>query len=191
MPDLRWVRALAHPARVEILDVLDSRPTASPKELSSLLSRPLEDVSYHCKTLWEADCIEEVKKVARRGVYEHYYRAKPNSTFSHQRWRSVPRSLRGTVTAKALEGFMRRAVAALRAGTIDDRDDTVLSCMPVAVDERGFTQITKALGAVQAEVEKISGDSRRRLRRDPDKAIQLVVGFAAFEAAAIGGHSDQ
>ena len=179
MPDLRWVRALAHPARVEILDVLDSRPTASPKELSSLLSRPLEDVSYHCKTLWEADCIE------------HYYRAKPNSTFSHQRWRSVPRSLRGTVTAKALEGFMRRAVAALRAGTIDDRDDTVLSCMPVAVDERGFTQITKALGAVQAEVEKISGDSRRRLRRDPDKAIQLVVGFAAFEAAAIGGHSDQ
>lgn len=191
MPDLRWVRALAHPIRVEILDALDSLPVTSPKELSDLLSRPLDSVSYHCKRLWEADCIEEVEKVPRRGVYEHYYRSKPRSTFGHQRWRSVPRSLRGTVTARALEDFMRRAVAALRAGTIDGRDATVLSWMPVAVDERGLTQITKAFGDVQAEVEKISSDSRRRLYRHPDNTIQLIVGLAAFEAAAIAGSSEQ
>src|ERR1700712_353730 len=93
IPDLRWLRALAHPSRIKILDVLDEQ-IASPKELGGLLSLSLGDASYHCRILWEADCIEEVRKVRRRGAFEHYYRSKPQSNFGHQRWRNVPRSIR-------------------------------------------------------------------------------------------------
>lgn len=54
--DQRLVKALAHPLRVHILNILNER-TASPNQLSKELGEDLSSVSYHVKVLKDIDCI--------------------------------------------------------------------------------------------------------------------------------------
>src|SRR5262249_55486072 len=124
--DPQLVRALAHPLRVQILEVLNERQ-ASPNELMEILDYPLGNIAYHTRVLERCGCIELVTTAQRRGAVEHYFRAKPRSYIGHQDWRKVPRSVRNEVSGASLEAFIDRTVDALEAGTIDDREETTLS----------------------------------------------------------------
>jgi len=73
-PDLRLIRALAHPLRWRILQTLNLR-TASPSELAGELGAPLPNIAYHVKVLARNDAIELVKTEQVRGALEHFYRA--------------------------------------------------------------------------------------------------------------------
>lgn len=183
-PDLRWVNALTHPLRLEILDVLEVR-SASPKELGELLGMALSNSAYHSRKLLDAGVIQEVSRRRRRGAIEHFYRSKPKSALGHQMWRAIPKALRSNVTAIGFEHFVRRLTDSLRAGLVDTNDETVLTSIPVTVDEVGWTRVNEVLLTALSDVEKISDDCRERLGPDGvEDAIPLVVGLAAFQAAA-------
>ena len=181
--DPHLVRALAHPLRVQILEVLNERE-ASPNELTEILSHPLGNVAYHSRVLERCGCIELVRTEQRRGAVEHYFRAKPRSYLGHQDWRTVPRSVRSEVTAASVATFMDHAVAALEAGTIDDREDTTLSWMAIAVDGPGWSQATEVLAEARARLEAVHEESLERLRITGEEATPMIAGLAAFEAAA-------
>ena len=70
------VKALAHPLRVEILQLLDEG-RSSPIELSRRLNAPLGVVSYHVRVLSDLGLIRLVKRTARRGAIEHHYASVP------------------------------------------------------------------------------------------------------------------
>ena len=72
--DPRIIKALGHPLRQRILQVLNTR-VASPSEIAAQLDEPLGNVSYHVKTLLEYDCVELVETAPVRGAVEHFYRA--------------------------------------------------------------------------------------------------------------------
>jgi DNA-binding transcriptional ArsR family regulator len=184
--DRDLVAALAHPLRVSVLEMLNEGE-GSPKEMAGRLGEPLGTVAYHCNVLASCGCIELVRREPRRGAMEHFFRAVPRSYIGHQSWRKVPRSVRGQVTGAALATFMDRAVAAMRAGTIDDREDSTLNWMTLAVDEAGWTQAAEALAAAIARLEEVHEQSRRRLAASGGKPIQAIVGLAAFEAAGRDG----
>jgi hypothetical protein len=74
--DQNLIRALNHPPRVKILDVL-SQQESSPKSLEQ-----------------------------RRGAVEDFYRALPESYIGHQLWRNVPAVLRGSVVLASLKSFV-------------------------------------------------------------------------------------
>jgi DNA-binding transcriptional ArsR family regulator len=181
--ELEWVRAISHPLRIAILEVLYEKD-ASPKEVGELLGVHLTHVSYHCRSLVDGGYLEEVRKVKRRNTYEHFFRATAESSFGHQRWRSVvPRALRGHSTAEALSSFMRVAVRALQSGAIDGRDDTVLNWMPLTVDSIGWKKATEVLRAAQGQLELIHDESRERLAASPESPTHIAAGLAAFELA--------
>jgi len=71
--DQRLVRALSHPLRVQILEILSER-VASPNDLSEELGVELTHVAYHTRTLDRCGCLELVDTAQRRGATEHYYR---------------------------------------------------------------------------------------------------------------------
>ena len=145
--DQRLVRALGHPLRVKILEVVQLRK-ASPSELTDLLQAPLGNVAYHVRVLEKCGCIEQVATARRRGAVEHYFRARPRSYIGHQDWRKVPKSLRDAVTGASLGTFFDKAADALEAGTMDARDDTTLNWMPMAVDEAGWEEVAAVFEAV-------------------------------------------
>jgi DNA-binding transcriptional ArsR family regulator len=180
--DPHLVRALAHPLRVQILEVLNERQ-ASPNELMEILDYPLGNVAYHTRVLEKCGCIELVTTERRRGAIEHFFRAKPRSYIGHQDWRKVPRSVRNEVSGASLEAFIDRVVDALEAGTIDDREETTLSWTTMAVDEVGLTQAREVLEEAMARLQAVHEQSRKRLEITDEEPIPLVTGVAAFEAA--------
>ena len=180
--DPHLVRALGHPLRVQILEVLNERQ-ASPNELMEILGYPLGNVAYHTRVLEKCGCIELVATERRRGAVEHYFRAKPRSYIGHQDWRKVPRSVRNEVSGASLEAFIDRTIDALEAGTIDDREETTLSWTTMAVDELGWSQATEVLEEAMARLQAVHEQSRKRLEITDEEPITIVTGVAAFEAA--------
>lgn len=182
--DQRMVRALAHPLRVQILEILSER-IASPNGISQALETGLSDVAYHTRTLNRYGCLELIRTARKRGAVEHFYKAQPNAFIGDRSWRSVPRSLRGGVTAAALQTYIEKAVAALEAGTIDEREDSALYWTPLLLDLLGWEEITAIVAETTAQILAAQERSRRRLRgRKQTGEISTIFSVAHFETGA-------
>ena len=180
--DPRLVRALGHPLRVQVLEILTER-VASPNLISEELDVGIGHVAYHTRTLSQCGCLELVDTAKRRGATEHFYKASPGAFIGDRAWRRVPRSVRGGVSGASLQTFMDKAVAALEAGTIDNREETALSWMPVELDERGLGEVAEIMNLALDQALEAQVRSKRRLARanGDGKAIPAVVAVASFE----------
>ena len=181
--DQRLIRALAHPLRVQILEILSDR-VASPHRLSMELDVGLSDVAYHTRALDGYGCLKLIDTAQRRGATEHFYKATPDSFLGNRDWRKVPRSLLGGVSGATLQTFVDKAIDALEAGTLDGRDDTIFRWMPLFLDQKGW-------GEVVAIMEEATNMILAAQRRSQDRfagngtrdAVSTVVGMASFETA--------
>jgi DNA-binding transcriptional ArsR family regulator len=180
--DQRLVKALAHPLRIQILEILTER-VASPNDVAHELNVGLTHVAYHTRALDRCGCLELVETAQRRGATEHFYKASPNAFIGNQAWRKVPKTLRGSVTAASLQTFLDKAVSAWEAGTIDDRDDTTLCWMPVFLDEEGWKEVNDILAEATDKVLKAQEESKSRAGKAGKDArtISAVVALANFE----------
>ncbi|MDQ3725936.1 MAG: winged helix-turn-helix domain-containing protein [Actinomycetota bacterium] len=186
--DQELVKALSHPIRVEILESLQGR-IASPSELSKEMEESLGVISYHANTLVKCGCLELVHTEPRRGAVEHFFGITPRSFIGHQDWRRAPLAVRSGITSAALETFVEAATAALEAGTIDARDDSTLSWMPITVDEAGWEEIAKIMEGASRSIAEVHARSAQRLGEAA--GIPIVVGLAAFEAGKKRGPEDE
>lgn len=76
----------------------------------------------------------------------------------------MPRSVRaGGVSAAVIQDFFDKAVAALKAGTMDAREETTLSCMPITVDETGWRELVQIRDKFVALVLRVHQRSVKRL----------------------------
>jgi hypothetical protein len=181
--DQRLVRALAHPLRVQILEILTER-VASPNWLSTELEAGLSHVAYHTRALDRCGCLELIETAQRRGATEHFYKATPNSFVGDRKWRKVPRSVLGGVSAPTLQTFLDKAIAALEAGTLDRRDDTIFRWMPLFLDQLGWEEVAAVMEEATNLVLAAHLRSQDRLASGSSQdAISTVIGLASFETA--------
>jgi predicted transcriptional regulator len=78
--DHELVRALSHPIRLEILEILRGR-VASPVEISAEIGRSQGVVSYHASTLVRYGCLQLVHSKANRGAVENFFAVTPRCFF--------------------------------------------------------------------------------------------------------------
>jgi hypothetical protein len=181
--DQRLIRSLAHPLRIQILELLTDR-VASPNALAADLEAGLSDVAYHTRALDRYGALELVDTAQRRGATEHFYKAAPAAFVGGPPWRKVPRSIRGGVSAAILQTFLDKAIAALEAGTLDERDDTVFRWMPLYLDEDGWGEVVAIMEEATKMMLAAHVRSQDRLRESGcDGSVSTVVGMAAFETA--------
>jgi len=180
--DQRLVHALAHPLRVSILEILCER-VASPNALSADLDESLSHVAYHTRALNRCGALELVKTAQRRGATEHFYKARPGAFLGSPDWRRVPRSLRGGVSGASLDTLMDKAVTALAAGTLDAREDTTLTWMPLRLDREGWGEVAAILDETAERVLQAHTRSVERLAAGGEE-ISAVVALLNFESAA-------
>jgi ribosomal protein S20 len=179
----RWfVRALSHPVRVEILELLQERE-ASPIEMKRSIGGTLNLVNYHLKVLVDCGCVEVTRTEPVRGAVKHFYRAMPRSFFGHRDLREVPASIRGGATEMSLRTFSKAFRRAAEAGKVDSAD-AVLSWMSLAVDELGREEAIAASEQVLKRYELIAAQSRERAAASEEPLEALVVGVASFDAGA-------
>ena len=74
--DHEMVRALSHPIRLEILEIVRGR-VASPLEISEEIGQSQGVVSYHAGTLVRCGYLELVHSKARRGGIENFFALTP------------------------------------------------------------------------------------------------------------------
>ena len=179
--DQKLMRALALPLRCEILRILEQE-VSSPTRMAKLLGEPVGSVSYHTKVLLQADCIELWETVPRRGAVEHVYKLKGQVAIGARTWKAIPPSLRTHYAGTALADFTNRAVEAMEAGTVESREGSGLTCLPLKVDEQGWEELRQVLGNVEERFRAVADQSVGRMG-GPGKGFPLIVAVAAFEMA--------
>ena len=185
-PSLRRIgRALGHPVRLRILLGLMTEAGSAAALSKRFGDVPLTNIDYHLKVLdRECDVLELVSTRKVRGANERIYRLRPWARLADS-WLSVPQPVTNGFRGAAFGRFVELAVEAAGAGGFDDREDTVFTGRPLAVDEQGWCEVTALLEQVVAEIDAAEARARDRLENGTAKdAVHAVVGVAAFEATA-------
>jgi len=166
--DARVVKALSHPTRRRILELLQERELASPVELSQELGIPLGTVSYHVRRLDQLGFIELATRTQRRGAIEHHYRARAALDLPRRR----RRRLDGDGPADVVRATLDEAQAALRRGGFDAVEARA-DGRALLLDARGRAQAAALLERFAQTVERIEAVSARRLARNGGAEAEL------------------
>ena len=174
--DPRVVKALAHPLRVRILNLLDER-TASPSELADELGAPLGNVSYHVRQLASFGLIKLVKRTPRRGAIEHHYRAEPRRHVTDEAWSQVPEIVKQATIGAALAQVGDSVREAAAAGGFSPTD-AHLSRTQLTLDAEGWQAVSQAVAGLLERVDEIQAETRERLDaqdHDGERRADLVL----------------
>jgi DNA-binding transcriptional ArsR family regulator len=183
--DPRLVKGLAHPLRIHILRVLETR-VASPSEIAEEIEAPLGNVSYHVRFLARVGLIELTSTKPRRGAVEHYYRAVGRVSVADQAWAQVPDVVKSGMISATLDQTGRVIGAAASSGGFD-RSDAVVARREMLLDERGFADLSAELNALLERVKEIEREAADRIEataEDDETSIDAGLVMMMFESGA-------
>ncbi len=184
--DQRWVKALGHELRVEILGILVER-MASPNELAKITDEGLSQVSYHVKVLKDYECIKLVKTEPRRGAVEHYYRATSDTLLPAKRWRGAAGGARTVVGAGQASDLFNDLADAADHHKLADADCHI-SRILLTLDATGWKNVRAGMKRLAKEVEKEQQASAAREAEASESGSQVkscTVGLLAFENSRV------
>jgi DNA-binding transcriptional ArsR family regulator len=160
--DARLLKALAHPTRVHILDILSEGPSSPVRMMRRMENISLNLVSHHVKVLRDLGCIELVDTVQRRGAREHIYRAKERQFFSAEEWEAIEPKSRQPITSVLLRMISEDMGRSLSEGKFDELSDNHLSRAPVELDGEGWSEVVASLARTLDEILEAHARSAER-----------------------------
>ena len=180
--DERLAKALSHPLRQRILELLNEGGVKSPNELSRELGDPLGNVSYHVRILRELDCVELVRTEQRRGALEHYYRATAQPWLDDKQWARLPAAFRRKTLGRTLSQLLESAGAASETGGFD-HPEAVVSRVELELDEQGWNEVVTLLNDALESALAIHAESQER-QGEPGAVIRTELGILHFRTAS-------
>jgi DNA-binding transcriptional ArsR family regulator len=181
--DARLLKALAHPLRARILESITDRGEASPVELARDLDQPLATVSHHTRVLRDLGCIELTRTEPRRGAVEHYYRAVLRPLLDDAQWEQLSLMERRGLAGQLVRRIFEAASAAGAAGGFDAAGAHVAR-VPLALDERGWEELSKVVADLLSTAQTIQerSDARRTEGDDVRPSELAILHFAVAGA---------
>lgn len=179
--DPRLVKALAHPMRVRILALLEGR-TMTPKQLALELEVPLENASYHVRTLAKFGLIELKQRRITRGVVEHHYRTAQRPRINADTWAQLPPIVQEALNGAVLQQVLELASRSLAAGGFN-RPESHLSRRPAVLDEEGFKAASAVITEALDRISAIEAQAAKRLDAGGHAAVRTVAVGMLFEAS--------
>jgi DNA-binding transcriptional ArsR family regulator len=175
--DPRLVKALAHPLRISILRILETR-VASPSSIAEELGAPVGNVSYHVRALARVGLVELASTVPRRGAVEHFYRSCGRVSVTDTAWADVPAIVKAGLVDSALSHIGELALAAAAKGGFE-LEHSVLVRQSLKVDKEGFKATARAAAEFLDRLTEIESESaERREAREPHNEPEMSVGVA-------------
>ena len=178
--ELRLARALNHPLRAEILAKINQEPMAA-VDLSELLDLPLSNISYHVRVLHELKCIEPIKEEQIRGAMKTTYRGCTRMLLDDVEWGSLSSEVKSELTMFSVGAMIERAREAISAETFDSRPDRHLSTTTLALDNKGWSDVTEVLAHALERVIAIEAESADRVG-EADERFRATIAMMSFES---------
>jgi DNA-binding transcriptional ArsR family regulator len=175
----RAVHALAVPARVRIIAILNER-AMSPTQYAAESDLDRTAVARHFSKLEKLGYLEVAKTIStgKRGRPEKIYRAIQAAIFDDAMWERLPEQIRQDYSGVIWETYGQRVTEAMKEGTFDLDLDRHFSWSPLKLNKRGWTQLQTGLNefldwAMELEVEAVeSGEA----------LINMTIGLAGFRS---------
>lgn len=114
--------------------------------------------------------------------FDRLYRSEQRVFIDNPIWSQLPQSVKSSMTARVVDGVIRRAKEAMKAGTIDARDDSHLSVAPVLLDRQGWDAVIDRFGALLDHVLKEQEKAEERMAESGEEPILMTAGLLAFES---------
>lgn len=182
----RVAKPLANPWRNRILAELLLRPM-SPKEFTEKIGGPgLPAIARYFRELKEwgfLEVAEERRGGNRRGAVEKVYRGIQRIQFDTSTWEQLPRYLRSECSHSMMEGLTSRITEAVEAGTFDAEKTRHLSWKTVLLDREAWSEYSRYLDTVLAQLEPLEVESVSRIRTQGNSLL-ATVGLLAFRSPA-------
>ncbi len=175
--DPRLVKALAHPIRMKILNILDER-TATPKELAEALGLPLENVSYHVRTLKDFGFIKLERTRQVRGAVEHHYKLAARPRVGSKLWAEVPRVVQEALTDATLNVIVETIGQAALDGAFDT-GNAVAARHSVVLDDAAYKEAYTIMKEAAERIEALSEEAQKRSKKD--EKLRVSAAFFLFE----------
>jgi DNA-binding transcriptional ArsR family regulator len=178
--DPRLLKALAHPTRVHILDILSEGPSSPVRMMRRMENVSLNLVSHHVKVLSELGCIELTETVDRRGAREHIYRARERQFFDREEWEAIDPKQRQPITSVLLRMASEDTNRSLSEGKFDELPDNHLSRSPLKLDREGWSEVVEVLARTLDEILEADARSAERARLSDEPLIPARVVMMQF-----------
>jgi DNA-binding transcriptional ArsR family regulator len=178
--DQRLLKALAHPTRVHILDILSEGPSSPARMQRRMENVSLNLVSHHVKVLRNLGCIELVKTIPRRGAKEHIYRVKERQFFNAEEWEAIEPKSRQPITSIILRMISEDTGRSLSEGKFDELSDNHLSRSPIELDREGWSEVVDVLARALDEVLEADAKSKERVFASGEELMAARVVMMQF-----------
>lgn len=180
MIDPRLLKALSHPTRILILDILSEGPNSPSGMQKRMGDITLNLLGHHIKVLRDLGFIELVEQVQRRGAKEHIYRATRRQYLTVDEWKAVEKEKRPAVTATILRMVSEDVGEAFADGEFDTLTDNHLSRVPLEVDEEGWEEVVAVLKEALDKVLAAERKSKARVKKRRDLLFPIRVVILQF-----------
>jgi DNA-binding transcriptional ArsR family regulator len=176
------IKALAHPTRVDILNVLVEGPSSPSRIAKQLENVSLNLTSHHIKVLRELDCVELQEEVRHGGRTEHIYRLTKRPMFTAEEWKEVDPENGHALTLDILRVVSEEVGQALLDGGFEGADRH-LSRTPLAVDREGWQEVTKILERALYELFEVGERSAERAESSGERLAKARIVIMQFLAS--------
>lgn len=173
------IKALAHPTRVDILNVLVEGPSSPSRIARQLDNVSLNLTSHHIKVLRDLDCVELQEEVRHGGRTEHIYRLTKRPMFTAEEWKEVDPNDGQFLTLDILRVVSEEVRRALLKGGFDGHDRH-LSRTPLALDREGWQEVAKILERTLYELFEVGERSAERAERNDEELTRARVVIMQF-----------
>lgn len=180
------VKALAHPTRVDILNILAEGPSSPSRIAKQLDNVSLNLTSHHIKVLKELGCVELEEEVRHGGRTEHVYRLTKRPLFTNEEWEQIDPQDGQPITLEILRVVSEEVRTALLDGGFDG-PDRHLSRTPLAVDGEGWREVVQILDRALYELLDVNERSAERAELSGEDLTKIRVVIMHFLAQAQEG----
>jgi len=188
--DPRLLKALSHPTRQHILEILSRGPSSPIRITREMENVSLNLVSHHIKVLKELGCIELVDTVKKRGATEHIYRATKLHSFSSEEWEAVDAEKRPPITANILRFISEDTSRAFAEGRMDELPDNHISRCVLQLDQEGWSEVVETLSGALHEILEANVKSAERAQSSGEELKSSRVMILQFPIGSQGPSDD-
>ena len=174
-----WGGVLSDPLRVRILAAC-SEGEVTVEQFAKRHKISKRTASNHFRALEKAGLLNH-REVQIRGVRLHVYSAAQEPIVSDAEFAEMSEEERKELSETIVRDFMVRCWAALEAGTLDRRDDSHLTWLPLFLDEQGWEEAANVLTQALEALYEIRAEARIRLQESGETPIPTIFGLAGFE----------